>query len=124
MLPAFDGAHDLARSAAEGRGRIVGVQGQAHAGLFGDGDHGFQKVGDVGPHLVESVRAFVGERRQVLHFVVVERGEAGAGSTDLLVISFDDAMRVEIIFDYGQADLTGYADRLVDLFNFLVASGA
>ena len=53
-------SHDLAGSAAEGAGRIVGVEGQTHAGLLGYGDDRFEEIGDVSPHFVECVRAFRG----------------------------------------------------------------
>src|SRR5579884_3271176 len=40
-FPAFHGAHNLTRSAADGGGRIVGMESHADSGVFGYGDDGF-----------------------------------------------------------------------------------
>ena len=99
------------------------MERQAHAGFLGHRDHGLQEVGDVGPHLIERVRAFVGKRRQVLHSLVVEAGVARAGAPGLLVIAFHGAMRVPVVFDDRQPGLARGDDRLLHLLDLFVASG-
>ena len=59
-----------------GAGGSLGCN-KTYARFFGDGHYGFQEVRDVRPHLVGHVGALGRQRRQVLYFVVVERGDTG-----------------------------------------------
>ncbi len=59
-LPAVQRPHDLPRSAAERRRRIVGMERQPHARFRRDRNHGFQEISDVRPHLVERVHTLFG----------------------------------------------------------------
>ena len=59
VLPAGKRGHDLLRSAAQRKGRIVGMKREPHVGLFRNGNDGLEKISDVGPHFVERVRALL-----------------------------------------------------------------
>ncbi len=76
VLPAVKRGHDLLRSAAQRKGRIVGMKREPHIGFLRDRNDGLEKISDVGPHLIESMRAFVRKRGKVLHPVVVDAGQA------------------------------------------------
>ena len=122
-LPARQGAHDLARSAAERSRGIIGMQGQPHTRLLGHGNHRLEEVRDVGPHLLQRVGAFPLQRRQVFDLVVIEGRHARAGPAGLFVVAFGQPVRIEVVFDDRQTDLAGRADRLDDLVDLLVSSG-
>ena len=98
------------------------MQRQAHARLLRHRDYRLEEVGDVGPHLVEGARAFFRQGRQAFHAVKVHACDSSAASSGLLVVAFHGAVRVEVVFDHGDADLAGGLDRLPDLFNLLIAA--
>ncbi len=75
-------------------------------------------------HISSSVCApSFGQRRQILDAGVIERSESRAGASGLFVITFDDAVRVEIVFHHGKPRTAGRANRLADLLDLLIASG-
>ena len=113
--------HDLLGAATQRHRRVVGVQGQPHAGLLGHGHHRLQEVGDVGPHLLEGVGPHLGERGHVLAQGVVVPGHAGAAPAEHLVVALHQPVGVEVVLDHREADLARGPDRLVELVDLLVA---
>jgi hypothetical protein len=81
----------------------------------------FQKISDVGPHLVKRMRAFFGQRRKVFHPVIVHARQPGAASANFFVVAFHGAVRIEVVFDNGDADLARGLDRLPYLLDLLVS---
>ena len=61
VLPAGNCGHNLLRSPAQRKRRIIGMQREAHVCFFGDGNDGLEEIRDVGPHFIESMRALLRE---------------------------------------------------------------
>ena len=96
---------------------------QAHTGFDCYRDNGFQKIGDVAPHSIQCVRTDSLKRRQILYLVVIESCHSRASATKLFVVSFDDAMRVEVVFNHRQACFACGADGLPDVLDLLITNG-
>ncbi len=86
------------------------MEREPHVGLFGFGNHGFEEVLRALHLIGAGVRADVLLRREVLRQLVVVGGVAGAGAADLLLVAFDQAVRVEVVFDDRQARLARRAN--------------
>ncbi len=95
-----------------GAGGSLGCKARRTPASTATGTTAFEKVGDIGPHFFQSVDALRLQRWQVFHARIVERCEARARSARLFVISLDEAVRVEIIFDDRQPCFPRRADRL------------
>ena len=99
------------------------MQREPDVGFLGHGDHGLEEVRDIGPHLVERVRPFFRQRRQIFHPLVIEAGPPGAGAARLLEVTLHRAVRVPVVFDDRQPDVARGFDRLDDLFDVGVLPG-
>ena len=90
------------------------MQGEAHVGLLGDGDDGLEEAPGAFELLRPRVRADAFPRRQVLRQRVVVGGVAGAGAAFFELVALDEAMRVEVVLDHRQPELSGDLDRIDD----------
>ncbi len=124
VLPTGYGSHDLLRTAAERKGRIVGVKRQPHIRFLCHGNYGLQEIGDVRPHLFESVRTLFRKWGKVLHPVVINACQPSAAPANFFVVALHGSMRVEVVFHHRKADLACGLNRLPDLVNLLIATRA
>src|ERR1035437_5804202 len=144
VLPPLHAAHDLLRPAADGRGRIVGMQRQPDSRLFGFRNDFLQKIGDGRPHFFQRVGALVGQGRQVTeldggfpgvhvarilaagraHQIVIEArpAHAGADIVGFLEVALHGAVGVPVVFDDRQPHLARRPNGGDYFFDFFIAS--
>ena len=99
------------------------MQRETHARLLGLRNHGLEEIADIGPHFVERMGPFFRERRKILHPFVIKAGPARASAPGLFEIALHRPVRVPVIFDNWQADLTGNPDRLDYVLDVAIPSG-
>jgi hypothetical protein len=67
------------------------------------------------------VRTLFRQRRQALHALRIEGGQARAAPAVLFVVTLNGAMRVEVILHHRHAYLARRAHRLFELLNLRIA---
>ena len=110
LLPMRERAHELLRTAAQGHGRIVRMEGQAYVRLLRLGHHRLQESLRPLELLGARMRAHAVLRGQVFRERVVVRRVARTRAPRLFFIALGQPVRVEVVFDDGQAHLSGGAD--------------
>src|ERR1700733_4194942 len=67
------------------------------------------------------MRAFLRQRGEIFHAVIVRARQASASAACLLEVSFRRAMGIKVVLDHRNTDLAGSFKRLLYLLNLFIA---
>ena len=69
------------------------------------------------------MRAFFGQRRQVLDAIVIKCRQPCSAPPRFPIVPLNKPVSVKVVFDHGQSHASRRANRLLNLLNLFVAPG-